>query len=415
MKLTFKNLKQQKWVIEVEPTDTVLDVKTKNTGPDGKTPLAPADQKLIYSGKILQDDKTVESYNIKEKDFIVCMITAAKKKPVVTPSVSDSPAVASPAAVSPPATVTPSTATTDATVPEPASISSSTTLTTETATTATPAATNNSGSGADAFATGSQRDTAITNMVEMGYPRDQVDRAMRAAFNNPDRAVEYLLTGIPAQSENANNNGQDEDGDQSMGEDDDVVDGPGALAASLAGQDVEVIDEAALAAESSDDDNETGPIDLFAAAASHQGASTTSTTELAVEAGDNADLGELEFLRSNPQFQQVRELVQQNPNLMEPILQQLVSQNPQLGALINSNPDGFIRLLTEGLTETDFNDDEQLPPGAQQLTITVEENDAIDRLVALGFDKTTAAQAYFACDKNEELAANFLFENSFDD
>ena len=55
----------------------------------------------------------------------------------------------------------------------------------------------------------------------------------------------------------------------------------------------------------------------------------------------------------------------------------------------------------------------QPPPGSIQ--VSAEEMAAINRLTQLGFPKGRAAEAYFACDKNEEMAANFLFESGVED
>ena len=52
--------------------------------------------------------------------------------------------------------------------------------------------------------------------------------------------------------------------------------------------------------------------------------------------------------------------------------------------------------------------EEEDHPG--QILVSPEDEAAINRLALLGFSKIEAAQAYMACEKNEELAANLLFD-----
>ena len=96
-----------------------------------------------------------------------------------TPAQSSSSASAPPAAPGPSSSNAPTTMPPTPS-PAPASIASTTNESTNF-------------SDPSALALGPQREAAVTNMESMGFPRAEIDRAMRAAFFNPNRAVEYLL------------------------------------------------------------------------------------------------------------------------------------------------------------------------------------------------------------------------------
>jgi UV excision repair protein RAD23 len=347
MKIIVKNLKGNQFEIEIEPSNTVQQVKEKI---QEEQKIDAATQKLVAVGKVMADDKTVEEYKLKDGDFIVVMISKPKpvKKKEPEPTAAPTPAptggssmptppVSAPSMPSPAPTPSaqPSPANPPAPVPQPA-----------------PGAEGNAEGGAGIMR-GEELEKTLEELQNMGFPRDECMRALRAAYYNPDRAVEYLLSGIPEEPE---------------------VPQPGAGAGASAG------------------------------------AAGAATGAEGGEGGANP----LAFLANNPMFTQLRQRIVQDPSFFQTFMNQLAQTQPQLHQAISQNPQAFLALLLGGAGGAGGDmGPENDPPGT--IRVTQEEKDAIERLTALGFPKHRAIEAYFACDKNEEWAANYLFENGAND
>jgi len=107
------------------------------------------------------------------------------------------------------------------------------------------------------------------------------------------------------------------------------------------------------------------PINLFEAAAQQgrQGGGGAAATRApragaglgaaAAGAGEGAQVN-MDFLRNSPHFQQLRQLVQQQPAMLEPILQQVAEGNPQLAQMIGQNQEQFLQLLAEVRPKSTF-------------------------------------------------------------
>jgi len=380
MLVTIKTLTNTTFKIELSPTDTIREVKEKIYKEKGEDYRIEA-QKLILLGKVLEDNKTVGEYNITETSSLVCF--AAKAKPAAGPSggAQTSAASSQPAAAQAPqaAAPTPAPAAPQPVAPQSASPAQTTP---EAAPASAPAPAPSRPVVADSsLVVGEDYERSVQEMMSMGYPRSQIEAAMRASFNNPDRAVEYLLSGsIPNIDEGEG--GEEASGDEQMGEERQPT--SGSTRTGLGGEDP------------------------------------------------------LAFLRSQPQFAQMRQLLQQNPALLAPLLQQLAQSNPQLLQLINEHQADFYNMINEPMDNESSSGSSGgsitggggatnpagaggtpgaggRQPGASYITITQQEREAIDRLKQLGFPEAMCVQAYFACEKNENLAANFLLSQNDDD
>ncbi|KAK9074493.1 hypothetical protein SSX86_007091 [Deinandra increscens subsp. villosa] len=344
----------------------VADVKKIIETLQGSNVYPAAQQMLIHQGKVLKDGTTIEENKVSENSFIVIMLSKNKSSPAEASSAAAVPKVPETRVAPPPTPVAAPPPPPPATVTPPLSTPAT-----------NPSSENAYGEVASNLVSGNNLEGAIQQILDMGggtWDRDTVVRALRAAFNNPERAVEYLYSGIPESA---------------------VLPPPAAAAPAPAVPLVQPTQPAAVPATGPN----ANPLNLFP-----QGVPDT--------AGSPAGAGgNLDFLRNSQQFQAFRAMVQANPQILQPMLQELGKQNPQLVRLIQEHQADFLRLINEPV-EGGENAFGQLAAGMpQSVTVTPEEREAIERLEAMGFDRALVLEVFFACNKNEELAANYLLDH----
>ncbi|KGU16254.1 UV excision repair protein Rad23 [Candida albicans L26] len=416
MQIIFKDFKKQTVSLDVELTDTVLSTKEKLAQ---EKSCESSQIKLVYSGKVLQDDKDLQSYKLKEGASIIFMINKTKKTPTPVPETKSTTGTSNVENKSTTESSTQNkaqgstnestTTTTSSSAPAPAPAGATTTTSEQQQ--PQPAASNES-----TFAVGSEREASIQNIMEMGYERPQVEAALRAAFNNPHRAVEYLLTGIPESLQHPVAPAQ-----------------PPATGTAPAQQTEGNTSESGQQGEDEEHegDESTQHENLFEAAAAAAAGAGAGGAGSGAGAGAGSAEGDIGGLGDDQQMQLLRAALQSNPELIQPLLEQLAASNPQIANLIQQDPEAFIRMFLSGAPGSgndlgfEFEDesgetgaggaaaaatgeDEQ---GTIRIQLSEQDNNAINRLCELGFERDIVIQVYLACDKNEEVAADILFRD----
>jgi len=350
MLITFKTLEQKTFKIEIDETEKVLALKQKIEVVQGENRFPVAGQKLIYSGKILDDDKLISEYNFDPvKNFVVVMVVKPKSKANEKPKETETSTSQSSVSTESSASMETSDSTAAATTTNESNLSATATPSTPLGTSA-PESQNTVESAESTLLTGSALESSITELMSLGFSREQVMRALNSSFHNADRAAEYLLSGTIPES-------QDE------------------------------------------------PEEMSTTPATGNSPAPTAS--------------DLNFLRNLPQFQLMRQQVQANPGSLPQLLQQIGRSNPELLSVISRHQEDFIALLNETSTP-EGGDSDPLESGAHggsdgsgslQIQVTPSEKEAIDRMVSMGFAESEVIQAFFACDKDEQLAIELLLKD----
>lgn len=413
MNLTIKTLKGGKFVVEVEPTNKVGEVKA--IVETAKPEFPAASMKLIHSGKVLKDDMVIESCNIKPADFLVCMVTKAKKP------------VAAPAPAASESTATPMETTTTSSTTE-----TSTAATTTASTTATTAADSATSSESNTETSAAAPSTATTtsdefpaevvsNLVAMGFPEAEVRACLRASNGNPDIAVDFLMNGIPPTAPGlsapaisssssdpleALRNHPQFDSLRRL-----VQSNPSMLQAVLTqiGQQQPELLEAINA-------NQAAFLQMMNEPVSDTPAAPPAAPPAPSRPTQRSNSNPLDAMQgmANPaqMAQMISSLSPTELNEMATMMGVSPDQLSDMAQMIGQigNQGQFQDYMMQALQQEGGAGSGG--GGPQVLRLTEEEMAAVDRLTEMGFDRTEAAQAFLACDKNEALAANLLMDSA---
>lgn len=458
MQLTLKTLKGAKFSVTAEETSTIAEVKAIIE--KEKSELPAASMKLIHSGKVLKDDQTVADCNIKPNAFLVVMISKAKKKaavaaPAATPAAA---APATPAAA--PAQDT--TATPGAAAAAPAA------TTTSTSETPAPAASETTSAPAPAAAAAPPADDlpaeAVASLIAMGFPEAEVRACLRAAQGNADVAVEFLMSGIPdyAQAAASGAGAANTPATPAAGASSSsaeplaqlrnhpqindlrrlVQGNPSTLQAVLTQigqQQPELLQEingnqelflqimnepvSESSGSGSGSGGSPGVSSVSSPAANATGSAASGPGGLSAEMmagmGNPAQMAQMIDTMSPEQLQGMAQMMGLTP-------EQLRMTATAISRMPPEELQNYMQMAMQAEGMGGAGGIEGMmggagggpgpggaPPGAQVLRLTEEEMAAVDRLCGMGFDRSEAAQAYIACDKNEELAANLLMDGGF--
>ncbi|RHZ00459.1 hypothetical protein DYB37_004932, partial [Aphanomyces astaci] len=360
---------------------------------------AVENQKLIHAGKVLKDEGKLAEYNVKENDFLVVMVTKPKvvRKPAAEPAAAPVAAPVTAPVAAPAAPVAPAATTQPATTPP-----------TSTATASTPA------SGAPGLVVGEQLSGTIRQLVDMGFPEEQVRLALQAAFNNPDRAVEYLMNGIPERQAAPPASSSAVPPSGSLGAPTSlealrqhpqfdalrrmIQSNPAALPTVL--QQIGSQNPQLLQLIHQNQEQFVNMLNepIVESAAPPAGGSVPASPF-----GDSGADG----MPTPQQLQQLMaSLSPQQQAAMAAQMGMTYEQLQQFTQMLNTMPPEAMAQLMQQMTGGEGGH------GAPtRIHLTEEEAAAVGRLVDMGFERNEVIQAYLACDKNEALAANFLMDS----
>lgn len=197
----------------------------------------------------------------------------------------------------------------------------------------------------------------IDDLVAMGFEdREQVALALRAAYMDPGRAVEYILNGIPPYRI------------QELTEETETS--------------RPVIPLASLPQERS-------------TAAPNPSGSTLRTS-----------------LWEIPQFEQIRSVFQSNTDSLPVVMEQIAQLYPRTFQMIEEHPEEFLAIMQE--TNGRPSEETTARTEGESIELPPEHQEAIAALVNLGgglWDVPSAALVYTASGGNMEVAASLLFEH----